>query len=159
MELNLRRYLDWYATRDVKDKSKGPPVSTQKLLTSLEQLIISKEGRLKIALAMVQASQKRLEKIRGGISSQREVRRFIIELEKFIGILPDEESFSPVIMAMRKHLFELCDILTGRYGVKASQEEYEGPRPTRFERLLGTDDEGPSLDDLESDEPLIQAIV
>jgi hypothetical protein len=157
MEPHLQRYLDWYATRDLKDKV--PSETSKKLMDRLQQLIDSKEGRIKIALAMVQASQKRIEKIRVGRSSQREVKRFVTELENFIGVLTEEERFSPAIMAMRKQLFELCDILTGRYGVQANQEEYEGPRPTRFERLLGVDDEDLSLDDPESDEPIIQAIM
>ena len=157
MEPHFQRYLEWYATRDIKDKSSGPPESTRKLLTSLEQLIISKEGRIKIALAMVQASQNKLEKIKRFWSSSRDIRRFVIELENFINLLPDEERFSPVIMAMRKQLFDLCDFLNSRHGVEASSEEYDGPRPTRFERLLEIDEE-PS-NETETDEPLVQSIV
>ena len=156
MEPHFQRYLDWYSLRDVKDKSKGPPEITQKLITTLETLIVSPEGRIKIALSLLKPAQKKLDRLRE-TSTQRDIKRFILELESFIGVLPDEERFSPAVMSLRKILFDLCNILTRRYGVKPTPENYEGPRPTRFERLLTDDEESSSEEDDEN--PLIQAIL
>jgi hypothetical protein len=158
MEPHFQRYLDWYATRDVKDKSKGPPEVTQKLLVSLEKLIVSQEGRLKIATSLLRPAQQKTERLKSS-PTQKDIKRFILELECFIGILPDEERFTPPVMSLRKILFDLCGILTNRFGVVgAISNEYVGPRPTRFERLLGTDEEEPSSEP-ETDEPIIQSIM
>jgi hypothetical protein len=153
VEPNFQRYLDWYRLRDVRDQVPG---STLKLISRLEELIISTGGRLQIAKALLVPAKKKLERLRE-VPSQKDLKKLIIELENFIEILPDDERFNPAVMSIRKILFDLCSILTSRYGVVGSTDTYEGPRPTRFERLIGTDNE--EVSSATDDGSIIQALL
>lgn len=156
MEPQFRRYLDWYSRRDLSP-DKEVPEGTRKLISRLEQLITSAPGRLEILNAMLLQAEKKLERFKGRLSQTGidNTKRFVLELEYFIEILPDEERFTPGSMALRDILFELCGILKQHPSFKPLTRKYEGTRPTRFERLLEEDDP-PEVDE---DGPLVQALV
>jgi hypothetical protein len=76
------------------------------------------------------------------------LRRHILEIENFIAILPDNERFTAPVQELRTILVELIELLDVDFNRPRAEsvpsdpevEEYEGPRPTRFERLFMDED-------------------
>lgn len=145
MEPQFERYIDWYLGLQVS----GPTsLSSRTFREIVSEHIQTRVGRQRLVQSLLNPSRLRIQSHhRSGLRVQP-LRRHILEIENFIAILPDNERFTAPVQELRTILVELIELLDVDFNRPRAEsvpsdpevEEYEGPRPTRFERLFMDED-------------------
>jgi hypothetical protein len=141
MEPQFERYIDWYLARQVS----GPTsLSSTTFREIVSEYIQTRDGRQRLAQSMLNPSRIRIQSHHQNGLRVRPLRRHILEIENFLAILPDGERFTIPVEELRNILVELIALLDVASNRPRSEslpsdpevEGYEGPRPTRFERIF-----------------------
>jgi hypothetical protein len=93
------------------------------------------EGRVRIALSYIEPTRERLQR---ALEDEREARRICLVIEGLINLFPISERFIPPLITLRIILITLYGFLSSELEY-IEEPDYNGPRPTRFDRLLKED--------------------